>query len=154
MLFQLCVIVVMEAPDGGFLNGPIHPLDLSVGLGVFHLSQTMLDAVIVADPVEDVLEGISVAGPVGELDAIIGQDGMNGVRHGRDQIAQELSGIHLTGFGIEFCEGELGCPVNRYEEIELALGRLHLSNVDVEITDWVALKLLLRLFVAFHLRQA
>lgn len=45
MLFQLCVIVVVEALDSGFLDGPVHPLDLSVGPGVLHLRQTMLNAV-------------------------------------------------------------------------------------------------------------
>lgn len=60
MLFQLCVIVVVEALDGGFLDGPVPQLDLSVSAGVLHLGQAMLDAVIAADPVEDVLEGISI----------------------------------------------------------------------------------------------
>lgn len=77
MLFQLCVIVVVEALDGSFLDGPVHSLDLSVSPGVLHLGQAMLDAVIVADPVEDVLEGISITSSIGELNAIIGQfDGL------------------------------------------------------------------------------
>ncbi len=46
MLFQLCVIVVVEALDGRFLDGSVHPLDLSVGPGVRHLGQAMLNAVI------------------------------------------------------------------------------------------------------------
>jgi hypothetical protein len=60
------------------------------GPGMLYLREAMLDAVVIADPVEDVLEGISITGPISELNAIIGQDGMNGVGHGRDQIAQEL----------------------------------------------------------------
>lgn len=136
MLFQLVRIVVVEALDGGFLDGSVHSLDLPVGPGMLHLGQAMLDAVIVADPVEDVLEGISITSPVGELNAIIGQDGMNGVGHGRDQIAQELGGIHFAGFGIELSECELGCSVNCNKEIELAPGRLHLGNIDVEVAEW------------------
>jgi hypothetical protein len=40
-------------------------------------------------------------------------------------------------------EGELGRVVNGHEEIELAFGRLHLGSVQVEVTDRVALELLL-----------
>lgn len=58
---------------------------------------------------------------------------MDGVGDRCDEIAQELGCIHFAGFGIEFNEGKLGCAVNHYKEIELALGRLHLGNVDVEI---------------------
>lgn len=153
MFFQLRMIVVVEALDGRLLDRSVHPFDLSVGPGMLHLGQAMLDAVIVADPIEDVLEGISITSSVGELNAIVGQNGVNGVGHCRDQIAQELSGIHLAGFGVEFRERELGCSVNCDKEIELALSRLHLVNIDVEVSDRIAFELLLRLLVASDLRQ-
>lgn len=49
MLLQLCVIVVVEAFDSGFLDGPVHPLDLPVGPGMLNLGQAMFDAVLLAD---------------------------------------------------------------------------------------------------------
>jgi hypothetical protein len=45
-------------------------------------------------------------------------------------------------------KGELGSSVDVYEEIQPALRRMHLGNVDVEIANRIALELLLRLFVA------
>ena len=53
VLLQLRVIVVVKALDCGFLDGPVHSLDLTVGPGVLHLGQAMLDAVRVADAIED-----------------------------------------------------------------------------------------------------
>lgn len=40
---------------------------------MLHFGQPVLDAVVAADPIEDVRESASVAGSVGELDAVVGQ---------------------------------------------------------------------------------
>ena len=42
--FELFVGVIEEAFDGGFLDGPVHPFDLSVGPGMVGLGQTVADA--------------------------------------------------------------------------------------------------------------
>lgn len=65
--------IVMVAFDGRCLDRPVHPLDLTVGPGVLHLSEAMLDPVLVADPVEDMVEGIFVPGLIDELDAVVGR---------------------------------------------------------------------------------
>ena len=113
MLFQLCVIVIVKALAGRVLDGRVHPFDLAIGPRVLHLCQAMLDTVLVADPVEDVIEGIFMPLLIGKLNAVVagagrwlGQNSMDGVGYGFDQIAQELRGIHLSGFGIEFNEGK------------------------------------------------
>jgi len=134
------VVIVVEALDGGILDGPVHALDLSVGPWMLNPGEPVLDAVLVADPVEDVVESVFVAGLIGELDAVVGQHRMDGVGSGCDEIAQELGCIHLAGFGIELSESEPGRAVNRYKEIQLAFGRLHLGNVDVEVADRVGLE--------------
>ncbi|OYR14977.1 integrase, catalytic region domain protein [Brucella thiophenivorans] len=36
---------------------------------MFHLGQPMLDAVFVADPIEDVVKIVDVSGPFGELNS-------------------------------------------------------------------------------------
>jgi hypothetical protein len=54
----------------------------------------------------------------------------------------------------ELCDGELGCAVNTDEQVELSLGGLNFSNVDVEEADGVALELLAPRLVAFDIRQA
>ena len=150
---QLGMIVVVEALDGGVLDGAVHPLHLPIGPRVLHLGQTMLDAVLVADAIEDVVEGVDVAGAVGELDAIVGQNGLDGIGDRRHQIAQELSGLHLTGCGMELGEGEFGGAVDGHEEGEFALGRLHAGDIDVEVADRVALEPLLDGLVAFDIGE-
>ena len=58
---QLGMAVVVVAFDRSFLDGAVHPFDLAIGPGVLHLGQAMLDAVLVADAVEDMMEGVFVA---------------------------------------------------------------------------------------------
>ena len=68
--------VVVEAPDGGALDGSVPPLDLPVGPGMIDPGEPVLDAVLVADPIEDVVEGVFVTDMVGELDAVAPTEGM------------------------------------------------------------------------------
>ena len=51
---ELIMALVMVALDGGVLERPVHPLDLTTGSRVVGLGQTMLDAVLAADTVEAV----------------------------------------------------------------------------------------------------
>ncbi len=70
---QLLVALVVEAFDGGLLDGAVHPLDLTVGPGVVRLGEAVLDVVGLADHVEAHLArpgGVAVARLLGELDAI------------------------------------------------------------------------------------
>lgn len=50
----LRVLVVMVAFNGGFLDGMVHSLDLSVGPGVVWLGQPVFDAIFSACAVEHV----------------------------------------------------------------------------------------------------
>lgn len=51
---ELRVALVMVALDGRVLQDPVHSLDLTIGPGMVRLRQTMLDAVLVAGPIEHV----------------------------------------------------------------------------------------------------
>jgi hypothetical protein len=53
----------------------------------------------------------------------------------------------------ELSDRELGGAVDGDEEIELALRRLHLGDVDVEEADRIGLELPLGRSFAFNLRQ-
>lgn len=90
MQAQLVVIIVVEGFDGVFIDGPVHAFHLTVRPEMLHLCQTMFDGALIADPIEDVVEGVFVTGLVGELDAVVGQHRMDSVGHCRDQVAQEL----------------------------------------------------------------
>lgn len=75
------------------LDGADQPLDLSVGPRMVRLLQTVLDAVCLADHVEPHLArpgGVAVTKLPGELDAVVGQNGVDAVRHGLQQVFEEL----------------------------------------------------------------
>ena len=93
---QLVVIIVVEALDGGIINGPVHPLHLPVSPGMIDFGEPVLDVVLVADPIEDVAERIFAVRLVGELDAIVGQDRVDGVKHRRDQTAEGKLRLFVT----------------------------------------------------------
>jgi len=68
---QLGMAVVMIAFDGCLFDRAVHPLDLAVGPGMLHFGQAVFDSFLVTDPVEDVVEGVFVAGLIGELDTVV-----------------------------------------------------------------------------------
>ena len=54
MLSELPVSLVVIASNGGFLEGAVHPLDLTVGPGRVRLGEAVLDTMLAADAVERV----------------------------------------------------------------------------------------------------
>lgn len=168
MLAQLLVAVVVEAPDGGLLDGSVHPLDLAVGPGMLCFGRAVLDIVRgtgvfecmgpEAFAIGDGFFNQRHGGPSGtgcsELDAIVGEHGVDPVRDGADQAQQELARDSGGGLLVQFDKGELRGAIDGDEHVQLALFGTHLGNVDVEIADRIALELLLRRPVAIDIRQA
>lgn len=161
------MVVVVEAFDGRILDGAVHSLDLTVGPRMAGFGQTMLDIEISASHLEgmatkrhfvlahgfDVIRRPAIAGWVGEMSAVVGQHGMDFVRHSYSKRTKEVSGDAPGCFLNQLGEGEFGRPINGHEEIKLAFRRMHLRNVNVKVADRIALELLLRLLVAFDTRQ-
>jgi hypothetical protein len=104
---------------------------------VFDPGKPVVDLMLSTDTVKDVLEGIDVLVMIGELDAIIGQNDVEPVGHGGDQVTQEGCGGHLPGLLVQFNESELGSAVDGDEEIQLALSRLNLSDINMEVAERV-----------------
>ncbi len=71
------------------LDRAFHPLDLAVSLGVVDFCQLVLDAVLHTDPVEDMDHRVAGLLPVGKLDAVVSQNGVDPVRQSHNQVAQE-----------------------------------------------------------------
>ena len=76
---------------------------------------------------------------------------MDLIGHGLEQVLQELARCLSVSGGHELSDGELGRPVDADEQVKLALGGLHLGNVDVKETDGVAIELLPLRLVAFDI---
>ncbi len=145
---ELVVAVVVIAFYGGVFDGAVHPLDLPVGPGMVGLGEPMLDAVLTADLVEAVdpvtrCPAVAVLWQVGELDAVIGQDGVQRVWHCLEQRFEERDRGRPICLVVELGEGELGGAVDSDKEVQLAFPGSDLGDVDVEVADRVDLELLL-----------
>jgi hypothetical protein len=145
---QLLVGIVVAALDGGVLNGAVHTLDLAVDPGMVHLGQPVLDAVLAADAVEDVLRVPDVPLARGEMDAVIGQDGMDLLGDGLDQLTQELSSFHFARVRDQADEGELARAIGGHEEAQLSFLAAEFGKVDVELADGIGAEALPGRFVS------
>jgi hypothetical protein len=85
--------------------------------------------------------------------SIVGKYDMDPVRHGRDEVAQEVASDAASGFLVQLDKGELGGSVDSDQQVELALLGSHLSKIDVEVADWIRLELLARWLVTIDLGQ-
>ena len=156
---------VVVAFDGRFLDGPVHSLDLAVGPRMLRLGGAMFDAELGAGIFEGVspdelaparASTIGVADPPArrrEVGAVVGQDDVDLVRNGFDEMTQEIAGRAPLGFSMKFDEGEFARPIDSDEHVELAFGGLHLGDVDMEEADRIALELGLGSLLALYLGQ-
>lgn len=108
----------MEAFDRRVLDRAVHPLDLAVRPRMVRLGQPMLDPVVLADHVEAHLPGaggVPIAGLIGELDAIIGQDRVDAIGHDTQKVLEEFPGRLPVGLVDELGDRELAGSVDRHE---------------------------------------
>ena len=159
MCLQLIVAGVVVALDGGLFQGSVHPLDLSVRPGVMGLCQPMLDAVLPAHEVEHVgspscRRSGPVARQIAELDAVVGQDRMDLVRHGFDEGLEKVGGGMSVRPAVQLGIRKLRGAVDGDEEIELAFLGPNFRDVDMEKADRVGLERAALRLIAIDLRQA
>ena len=153
MRAQLIMIVVVIPLDRGVLDRAVHPFDLAVGPGVIGFRQPVLDPVCVADHVKahgSRIDCVPVSRLLGELYAIIGQDGVDVIGHGFEQVLKELPRGLAIGLFDKLSDSVLAGPINANEEIELAFDSLNFGDIYVEEADWAALELLTFWLVTIH----
>ena len=66
---------------------------------------------------------------------VVGEDRVDLVGDGGDQVAQEVSGSLARDLLMQFDEGELRRSVDGDEEVELALRGSNLGEVDMKLAD-------------------
>jgi hypothetical protein len=91
------------------------------------LCEAVFDPVLAANAVEDVREGARIQGPGGELNAVVGQHGVDPVGRRLQKVAQELRRFHLACPLLQSQMREFRRAVNGDKEIQLALGRSDLG---------------------------
>ena len=103
---------------GGFFEGTVQAFHLAIGPGMVGLGEAMVEAICLADAIEEMVERVLIALPVGELDAVIGEHGVALRGYGGDQVAQQLSGNHLARCFMPLGRGELADAVDRDAQVE------------------------------------
>lgn len=80
MVIQLGHRFVMVALQSGFLDGPVHALNLTVGPGMRGLGKAMLNTMLLANVVKNMAIGPRLMGHVTKLDTIVSQHLMDFIR--------------------------------------------------------------------------
>ena len=127
--------------------------------GMVGFCEPVFDSMNEAEPVEGVPTeacrwSLAVLRQIGELDAVVGEHGMDAIRNGLDECFKErCCGSHIRLFD-EFDHRELRGAVDGHEQVELAFGGPDLGQVDMKEADRIRVELLPLGLVAFHVRQA
>jgi hypothetical protein len=167
MLAQLIVIVIMVAMDSSLLDRSVHAFDLAIGPWMLDLGQPVINVVSGASTLEcvtpeqlsfrshlpDVRRCPALTSWISELNAVVGEDRMDGVRNSINEIVQELLRDGSCSPHVKFNIGKLAGSVDGHEEMELAFCGSDFGNVDMEVANRISLELLLRSLVAFDFRQ-
>ena len=114
-------------------DAPIETFHHAIGLGPFGACQAMLDLQFGTQLVEGMLTGGGALTrgdeAVGELLAVVGQDGLNMERRGLGQGFQEVLGVGRRLGGINGHEDTAGGPIYRDEEVAPLVLVGHLGQV-------------------------
>jgi hypothetical protein len=89
----------------------------------------------------------------GEVGSVVGEDGMDLVRDGGDQAAQEVSCGATRHFLMQLDKGGLRRSVDGDKQVELALRGSNLGDADMKIADSIGLEFAFGGGFTFHLGQ-
>ena len=89
----------------------------------------------------------------GEVDSVVGEHGVDLVRHGCEQGLEEVGCYALCGFFMHLDVDELGGAVDGDQQIKPALLGADLGDVDMKVADRVGLELLAPRLIAVDLWQ-
>ena len=102
VISQLVMAVVVVALNRSFLKGAVHALHLAIGPGMIRFSEPVLDTMAAAHSIEGMTAkasgwSFSVPGKIGELDAVVGEHGVDAIRDSCHQCFQEgHGGSHVS----------------------------------------------------------
>src|SRR5258706_13157225 len=158
VLAELIVAFIVVAADGRFLEGPVHSLDLTVCPRMIWLCKPVLDPVLAAAHIKHVDHvsrswAVCISGREGKLNSVVREHGVDLIGNGCDQLEQEARRGHSVGLLHQLGKDEFAWAINGHEEVKLAFFGSHLGDVDVKEADWIGLKLLFWLLIAFNFRE-
>ena len=138
-----CTAVFFLAADG-LGDAAIEALDQAIGLRVVRPGQAMVDAALLAEPIKRVIAGRPVrrlvllvdGEAIGELGAIVGEDGVNGVREVGEETRQEAGGRPAVPSGMDLDIDVAGGAIDGDKGIAgAALQGRQMLQVDMDKAD-------------------
>lgn len=81
------------------------------------------------------------------------RDGVDPIWYGCGEVPEEVGSDPAGGFLVQFPKGKSRGPIDRPQQVKLALLGPHLSQIDVEVADRIRLELFPRGLVAIDFRQ-
>jgi hypothetical protein len=157
MCSQLIVVFAVIPFDGDFLDRAVHSFDLPLAqgwLGLVRRCSIPLASQIMREAHRLGMDGGPVAGLLGELEAIVGENGADRAGHGFERVLQGLPGGAPVGLFNALGHGKFVRAVESDEEMELTIGPLHVCDINVKELNWIALELLASWLVPCNIRQA
>lgn len=107
MGFQLVMRLIAVTFDGCFLDRAIRPFYLAIGPSMADLGEAMINVMSLADPVKGDIPISFRSLTSCKLDAVVSQDRVQGIRRGRNQIAEKVVPDHPRGLGMKVRIGKL-----------------------------------------------
>jgi hypothetical protein len=71
---------------GGLFERTVQPVHLAMGPGMVGFGQPMVNPSFMTDAIKEMVKGIDIALPIGELDAVIGEHRVDLLGYGSDQV--------------------------------------------------------------------
>ena len=128
----------------GFGDAAVEALDETIGLRPIRSGQTVIDLVVSADEIKRVMAGGSAlrlvlhidGKAVGELGAVVGQDGVNTIREVRQESSEKARRSLSIAPSMDFDVDVAGGAVDRDEDIAFApLQGRQMLQIDVNEAD-------------------
>jgi hypothetical protein len=86
MLFQVVMGLAVILFHGVVFERAVHAFHLTIRPGMVGFGQPMVDGILITDAIKDMVKCLYIALAGGELDAVIGQHGVDLVGHGGNQV--------------------------------------------------------------------
>ena len=90
----------MIAFDCRFFDGAVHAFNLTVGPVVIDFGESVFNTQCLTDAIKGDEPITLSSSPCGKLNAIIGQNGVDFIRHDRREMGQKISGNQARGAGM------------------------------------------------------
>lgn len=78
-----------------------------------------------------------IADTIDNLDAIVGQNGVDYIGNSSDEMTQELRGNGAYHPIVQLDKSKLGSAINGNKQVQLPFFGLHFGNVEVKIADGI-----------------